>query len=63
MTAPEVDPSGASSTPPGPKDAPKLKSRLLRALPRIGAGLVAGLVIAEVVFRLRDQGAFPHLNV
>lgn len=27
------------------------------------AGLVAGLLVAELVFRWRDDGAFPHLNV
>lgn len=27
------------------------------------AGLVLGLVVAELVFRYRDAGAFPHLNV
>lgn len=64
MTAPEVEPSAASSAPPTLNGARGTKGRpWLRALPRIGAGLVAGLVIAEVVFRLRDQGAFPHLNV
>lgn len=27
------------------------------------AGLAAGLAVAEVVFSVRDHGAFPHLNV
>ena len=27
------------------------------------AGLFLGLVVAELVFRYRDAGAFPHLNV
>lgn len=30
---------------------------------RIALGLMLGLFIAEVVFRFRDDGAFPHVNV
>jgi hypothetical protein len=37
--------------------------RLSLALFRIALGLTLGLVIAEVVFRFRDDGAFPHVNV
>ncbi len=37
--------------------------RLSLALFKIALGLTLGLVIAEVVFRFRDDGAFPHVNV
>ena len=30
---------------------------------RVGLGLVVGLGIAELGFRVRDKGAFPHLNI
>jgi len=45
---------------------PRLRSRRLRWLARIAmalAGIVIGLVVAELAFRYRDGGAFPHLNV
>jgi len=45
---------------------PDPKSRTSRALGaaiRVIAGLVIGAVIAEVAFRARDGGAFPHLNL
>ncbi|HEY1098068.1 MAG TPA: hypothetical protein VGF99_04030, partial [Myxococcota bacterium] len=33
-----------------------------KRLAQVVVGLVVGLVIAEGVFRLRDDGAFPHVN-
>lgn len=30
---------------------------------RVALGLAAGVALAEVAFSIRDQGAFPHLNV
>ncbi|HUJ63854.1 MAG TPA: SGNH/GDSL hydrolase family protein [Kofleriaceae bacterium] len=42
------------------------RSRLRRWAARFAmlvAGLAVGLAIAELVFRWRDHGAFPHLNV
>lgn len=40
-----------------------LVRRLFTATLRICLGLLLGLVIAEGVFRLRDDGAFPHVNL
>ncbi len=40
-----------------------LVRRLLIATLKVCLGLLLGLVIAEVSFRLRDGGAFPHVNV
>jgi hypothetical protein len=40
----------------------KWRTWLLRSL-MIIAGLVVGLVVAEVIFYFRDHGAFPHLNL
>lgn len=54
----------ASATPEVPK-APRKSSRVLRWAVRFGtvfAGLAVGLVVAELVFRSRDDGAFPHVN-
>jgi hypothetical protein len=39
-----------------------MKSRAKRAI-SVVLGLAAGLAIAEGIFRARDGGAFPHLNV
>lgn len=40
-----------------------LVRRLLSATLKVCLGLLLGLVIAEGVFRLRDDGAFPHVNL
>ncbi|MBL8720040.1 MAG: hypothetical protein JNL79_28905 [Myxococcales bacterium] len=40
----------------------RLRRRALRGL-QIVAGLAVGVVLAEGIFRLRDRGAFPHLNL
>lgn len=37
--------------------------RVLTAVLKVLAGVVTGLVISELVFRARDDGAFPHLNL
>ncbi|MBL8915861.1 MAG: hypothetical protein JNM17_34500 [Archangium sp.] len=34
----------------------------MKALLKVLLGLALGLVIAEFAFRMRDEGAFPHLN-
>ncbi|HET9619747.1 MAG TPA: hypothetical protein VFP84_00175, partial [Kofleriaceae bacterium] len=55
------EPAIAAST-----DLPAPLRRRLRWLARcamIAAGLAVGLGAAELVFRARDGGAFPHLNV
>ncbi|MFO0595174.1 MAG: hypothetical protein U0228_07715 [Myxococcaceae bacterium] len=36
--------------------------RALKAVAKVLLGILLGLVVAEGVFRLRDQSAFPHLN-
>lgn len=38
------------------------KFRALKIAAQIGVGLGVGLVIAELVFSSRDEGAFPHAN-
>ena len=35
----------------------------MKSLLKVVLGLALGLVIAEVAFRVRDEGAFPHLNI
>lgn len=40
-----------------------LVRRLRSATLKVCLGLLLGLVIAEGVFRLRDDGAFPHVNL
>lgn len=40
-----------------------LVRRLLTATLKVCLGLLLGLAIAEAAFRLRDGGAFPHVNV
>lgn len=35
---------------------------MLRRLLQITLGLLVGVIIAELVFRWRDDGAFPHIN-
>ncbi|MDP3500033.1 MAG: hypothetical protein Q8S33_06865 [Myxococcales bacterium] len=37
--------------------------RVLSAVVKVLVGLTLGVVIAELVFRARDDGAFPHLNL
>jgi hypothetical protein len=37
--------------------------KLLKAVLKVLLGLSLGLVLAEVAFRVRDDGAFPHLNI
>ena len=37
--------------------------RLFSATLKILLGLVLGLVLAEIAFRVRDDGAFPHVNL
>lgn len=37
--------------------------RVLSAVLKVLVGLTLGVVIAEFVFRARDDGAFPHLNL
>ena len=36
--------------------------RALKAVLKVLLGLTLGLVLAELAFRLRDHGAFPHVN-
>ncbi len=59
------EPAIAASASPGVPKAPRASSRLLRWAVRFAtmfAGLAVGLVVAELVFRARDDGAFPHVN-
>ncbi len=42
--------------------SPKGRRRAWRAAQAL-AGLAVGLALAEGAFRLRDEGAFPHLNI
>jgi hypothetical protein len=59
MTEPTITPAALPTLSSGPR-------RWLRWPARIGmiaAGLCVGLGVAELVFRHRDGGAFPHLNV
>ncbi|MGV3624846.1 MAG: hypothetical protein ACO1OB_28760 [Archangium sp.] len=37
--------------------------RALKAVAKLLLGLIIGLVIAEIAFTIRDDGAFPHLNL
>jgi hypothetical protein len=37
--------------------------RALSVVLKVSAGLVVGLVLAELAFRARSEGAFPHLNI
>jgi hypothetical protein len=52
-------PSNTSST---KKTGSRGRRIAINAL-RVVLGLLVGCVIAELAFRLRDHGAFPHLNV
>ncbi len=59
------EPAIAASATPGVPKAPRTAARVLRWALRFGmvvAGLAVGLVVAELVFRSRDDGAFPHVN-
>jgi hypothetical protein len=47
-----------SPMPPPPRPSRRWPRRLAQA----AAGVALGLAIAEGAFRLRDRGAFPHLN-
>src|SRR5258706_5002389 len=40
-----------------------MASRVLRRLSAIALGLAVGLGLSELLFRWRDAGAYPHLNV
>src|SRR5262245_48236582 len=51
------------SDPPSPKAPAAEKPRWLRRGVMIALGLLTGCVLAEGIFHLRDDGAFPHLNV
>jgi hypothetical protein len=42
---------------------PRRRLRWLGRIAMMVAGLAIGLAAAEIVFRVRDGGAFPHLNV
>ena len=57
------DAAPAEATPPAPKKKKPLARRVLVALLQIVVGIALGLGIAEAVFHVRDDGAFPHLNV
>jgi hypothetical protein len=46
-----------------PDHPPRRRLRWLGRLAMMLAGLAVGLAAAELVFRVRDGGAFPHLNV
>ena len=46
-----------------PEPSPRRRLRWLGRCAMMLAGLAVGLAAAELVFRLRDGGAFPHLNV
>ncbi|MDB4992927.1 MAG: hypothetical protein JWM74_359 [Myxococcaceae bacterium] len=48
---------------PSPRRRSPRMRPLFRNTLRALAGLTLGLVIAEVAFRVRDGGAFPHLNI
>ncbi len=50
-----------SGTPVGPKRS--LVRRAATRLAQIAVGLAVGLGLAELGFRMRDDGAFPHVNV
>jgi hypothetical protein len=50
------------SSPRSPRSPRRWRRRLARAV-AVLAGLGVGLGIAELAFRARDDGAFPHLNV
>lgn len=54
--------SAASESAKAPAKAPK-KGRALRILVQLLLGLTLGLVLVEVGFSMRDEGAFPHLNL
>src|SRR5262245_33637358 len=59
------EPAISTPVPFGPQ-APRPPRRTLRWLGRLAmmlAGLALGTGIAEAMFRYRDDGAFPHLNV
>lgn len=59
------EPAIAASATAGVPAAPRTSARVLRWAVRFGmvvAGLAVGLVIAELGFRSRDDGAFPHVN-
>ncbi|MBX3233912.1 MAG: hypothetical protein KIT84_31680 [Labilithrix sp.] len=50
----------STSTPPPAKSR---RRRIAMNAARVGLAVVVGLAIAEVAFRVRDAGAFPHVNV
>lgn len=54
--------SAASESSATPAKAPK-KGRALRIFVQLLLGLALGLVLVEVGFSMRDDGAFPHLNL
>ncbi|MGE3459626.1 MAG: hypothetical protein AB7O24_31225 [Kofleriaceae bacterium] len=61
MTQPAI----ATPVPVQPR-APRPARRWLRWIARTGmviGGLAVGLIVAELVFRARADGAFPHLNI
>ena len=39
------------------------RSRRRRRLVQVFFGLTAGLMLTELGFRIRDRGAFPHINL
>src|SRR5688572_4607237 len=45
------------------KPPPKSRASRLGIALRVLAGLVVGVSLSEVAFRIRDDGAFPHLNL
>lgn len=55
MTRPSEPPSTSAKSPK--------KGRALRILVQLLIGLALGLVLVEVGFSMRDEGAFPHLNL
>ncbi len=64
---PEAEAEGAGGGPPG--GAARVRRRrgfwataAVRSL-QVLLGLAVGLVVAEGLFRWRDRGAFPHLNL
>jgi hypothetical protein len=58
MTEPTITPAVLPTLP----GRPRRWLRWLGRIAAIAAGLGAGLVIAELAFRQRDGGAFPHVN-
>jgi hypothetical protein len=48
---------------PAPKPVKKARRALGKNALRVGLGLLVGLCVTEGAFRVRDGGAFPHINV